>query len=134
VDNTPIAPLLEAGECDLIIVIFLDNQIKDATGYLEEHLQQINKKLRRRNPHLDDRTYETLDNLAFFKPIQSAPSKLRNTKLIPVIPSHELGRGPFGFLRETIRFRESRIRELMTLGFEDTQRAIDQFLKLQTES
>ena len=132
VDNTPIAPLLEAGECDLIVVILLDHAIYDARTYLANLLEKINPHLRSLNPDVDDETYEALRDVPFLMPVKNAPAKLERVKLLPLIPSQPLGRGPIGFIKETLWFREKRIRELMKLGFQDTERALKRFVE--TES
>lgn len=129
VDNTPIAPLLEAGECDLIVVVFLDYAIKDANEYFEKHLNRIDAHLRSLNPDLDDPTYEALSNHRFLTPIRDTSSKLGRVKLLPLIPSQPLGRGPIGFIKETLWFRERRIRQLMKLGFHDTELALKRFVE-----
>jgi hypothetical protein len=129
VDNTPIAPLLEAGECDLIVVIFLDYAIKDAEEYLANHLEKINPHLRSLNSDLDDERFEALADVPFLRSVRGASSKLRRVKLLPIIPSRPLGRGPLGFVKETLWFRETRIRELMQLGFQDTEHAIKRFVE-----
>ena len=132
VDNTPIAPLLETGDCDLIVVMFLDHAIKDARGYLADHLEKINPHLRSLNPDLDDETYEALADVPFLKPVKRAPGQLGRVKLLPLIPSRPLGRGPIGFIKETLWFREKRIRELMRLGFQDTELALKRFVEAES--
>jgi hypothetical protein len=127
VDNTPIAPLLENEECDLIFVIFLDQKIKDSSEYLRTELSQINDRIRRLNPDLDDETYGSLKSRRFLRPVRTAPSKILHAQVISLIPSKDLGHGVIGFLRETVWFREKRIIELIKLGFEDTRRALDDF-------
>ncbi|HXQ36748.1 MAG TPA: hypothetical protein VN843_22235, partial [Anaerolineales bacterium] len=130
VDNTPIAPLLEAGDCDLIVVMFLDHRIRDANKYLENHLKQINAHLRSLNPDLDDQTYESLTEAPFLNPIHEAPAKLGSVKLLPLVPSEALGRGTIGFIKETLWFRQKRIGQLMKLGCDDTERALKRFIEL----
>jgi patatin-like phospholipase len=132
VDNTPIAPLLDAAECDLIVVIFLDYAIRDAREYLAGQLENINSHLRLLNPDLDGETYEALAEVRMLNPARDCRARLDRVKLLPLIPSQPLGRGPIGFIKETLWFRESRIRELMRLGFQDTERALKRFVE--TES
>lgn len=129
VDNTPIAPLLDAGECDLIVVIFLDYSINDPREYLAQQLDKINSHLRSLNPDLDDETYQALAGVSLLKPVKDGRAKLDRVKLLPLIPSRPLGRGPIGFIKETLWFRESRVRELMRLGFQDTERALERFVE-----
>jgi predicted acylesterase/phospholipase RssA len=132
VDNTPIAPLLDAGDCDLIVVIFLDYAIKDANDYFEKHLSGLNARLRSLNPDLSDHALEALNEVPYLRPIGDTTSRLKRVKLLPVIPSQPLGRGPIGFIKETLWFRESRIRQLMKLGFRDTERALQKFVEAES--
>jgi predicted acylesterase/phospholipase RssA len=134
VDNTPIAPLLDAGDCDLIVVIFLDYAIKDANDYFEKHLNGLNARLRSRNPDLNDLAHEALSKVPYLRPIGDTPSRLRRVKLLPVVPSQPLGRGPIGFVKETLWFRESRIRQLMKLGFRDTEQALQKFVEAEASA
>lgn len=132
VDNTPIAPLLEAADCNLIVVVFLDQRIRDAKQYLEKHLKQINAHLRSLNPDLDDQTYASLTETPFLTPIHEAPSRLGSVKLLALVPSKALGRGRIGFIKETLWFRQKRIGQLMKLGYDDTEQALKRFIELES--
>lgn len=134
VDNTPIAPLLDAGDCDLIVVIFLDYAIKDANDYFEKHLNSLNARLRLLNPDLSDPAHKALNKVPYLRPIGDTPSKLKRVKLLPVVPRQPLGRGPIGFIKETLWFRESRIRQLMKLGFRDTELALKKFVEAESSA
>jgi predicted acylesterase/phospholipase RssA len=87
VDNTPIAPLLQNEDCDFIFVIFLDHKIKDSDEYLKTQLSQINDRIRKLNPDLDDETYGSLKSLPFLGPVRTATSRLLDVQVIPLIPS-----------------------------------------------
>jgi hypothetical protein len=129
-DNTPVAPLLEHEDCDVLIVVFLDHGIQreEARSFIAAGLGSINERIRRHNGDLDDATWKQLSHSRTLTPIRNAVSRLSVVELIPIIPSEDLGSGFVGFLRETVRFREERVRQLMELGFHDATDALKVFL------
>lgn len=129
VDNTPVAPLLEQELCDVLVVIFLDHAIprEQVRAELVSKLEQINGRIRHYNQDLDQTTWDKVKGDPKLTPIRNAVSRLAEVEIVPIIPSQVLGVGWRGFLRETLRFREARVRELMDLGFADTQSALREF-------
>jgi len=128
-DNTPVAPLLEREDCDVLIVVFLDYGIRPekARSRIAASLGSINERIRRHNNDLDDATWEQLKHSRTLTPIRDAPSRLTQVQLIPIVPSEDLGSGFAGFLRETVRFRKQRVQQLMELGFRDATHALQVF-------
>lgn len=125
VDNTPIAPLLEREECDLIIVIFLDHRITDARAFLETKLETINDRIRRMNHHLDDELYEKLKDIRFLRPVRVKTSRLKDTVILPIVPRENLG----GFFNATLIFTEEKINDHIEKGRRDTKLALKQFVQ-----
>lgn len=125
IDNTPVSPLLEWDLCDVLIVVLLNNKIKNPTAYLQRYMDSVNWRIRKANPDIPDDVWNALSGFRDVYPSMSGSDKLIDVQLITILPSRSLG----GFLTGTLRFNSGRIEEDMKLGRSDAHAAIDKALQ-----
>jgi predicted acylesterase/phospholipase RssA len=125
IDNTPMAPLLEDGFCDVYIVVLLDHTINDPMRYLRKYIDSINFRVRRANPDISDEAWNALAGFRVIYPSRISSDKFNDVQIIPIVPSEPLG----GFFRGTLRFKSAQIEQHMQCGTRDAQSAIDAFAK-----
>jgi len=125
IDNTPIAPLLEWGQCDVIIAVLLDHRIKNGPDYIGRYLDSVNRRVRKVNPEISDELWwGALNGFRPLFPARASSDQFVDIQLVPIVPSRSIGGG-----WATFRFNSSRIERLLKLGYCDAKAAIDKALK-----
>jgi len=111
VDNTPILPGIAFGasseDKNILIVVYLDNRIKDGVTLLEEEKQRV-RSLARRWEFLLDKPNHALSQLL--------DQQFSRCRFIAIIPSAHLG----NLFTGTLNFTAKKARRLMVLGYKDT--------------
>jgi predicted acylesterase/phospholipase RssA len=127
IDNTPMAPLLELGLCDVLIVVLLaHNEIEDCLGYLRRYLDTVNYRLRQANRDIPDEVWYEVSYKRTLHPARVSSDNLHDVQLVPIVPSKSLG----GFLRGTLRFDSRQIEKHMQLGYLDAKAVIEKLLSV----
>ncbi len=127
-DNTPFLPLLEATETDIAIVIWLEAQQRVDT--LLDDMRDMKDRAARAESFSTKRENALSSDIfsEFAAALQEPPAPLdirgqrnqRDVRILPVVPSRELG----GFLFGTLNFCARKSQSLMQLGYEDMMRVL----------
>jgi predicted acylesterase/phospholipase RssA len=91
IDNTPVAPLLELDLCDVLIVVLLNHEIEDPSGYLWRYLDEVNDRVRQANPDISDDVWAALASFRVVYPARVSSDNLKDVQLVPIVPSMPLG-------------------------------------------